>query len=414
MVERRGTMTKTNTGNDKTLPLADAGTTAQTPVLISKRPMSSKLKILPLALLLLFSGGVIGMYFQPPMLRTFYALTGLQPGGGTETPIAQAIEIITTYEEIALVSEGDVVALGRLIPKGDVITVATPFGAGDARISAIEVEVGEQVAAGQILAELDNLDQLQSTVNSVTAALGVRAANLAQVQKSIEASMQEAQASLERLESTAKTIQAELDRATTLLERGVITRVEFDTTQARAIEIALDVERARVTLSRFDTHDGLPQVDIAVAEANLNAAMADLARAKQDLSKAYILAPTDGRVLDIHVRPGEKPGTMGVLDLGDTDNMTVEAEIYQTLIGRVSIGDPVLVFADALDRDLRGNITAIGIQIGRQSITSNDPAANTDARVVDVIVALDDDSSALAARYTNLEVVVRIDTASSE
>ena len=71
--------------------------------------------------------------------------------------------------------------------------------------------------------------------------------------------------------------------------------------------------------------------------------------------------------------PGEKPGAMGVLDLGDTDNMTVEAEVYQTLIGRVSIGDSVKIFSEALEQDLTGSVTAIGIQIGRQTITSDDP-----------------------------------------
>jgi HlyD family secretion protein len=79
------------------------------------------------------------------------------------------------------------------------------------------------------------------------------------------------------------------------------------------------------------------------------------------------------------------------------------------MIGRVTIGDPVTVSADALARDLTGTVTAIGLQIGRQSITSDDPAANTDARVVDVIVTLDSDSSPIAAPFTNLEAVVRID-----
>lgn len=399
---------------DGTLPLSNTGTTASASAPSTGRPKRSVLKMLPMVLLLLFSGGVIGMYFQPPLLKAFYKVTGLQPGGGTKTPITQAIQIVTSHEEIAVVSEGDVVALGRLIPKGDVVTVATPYGAGDARIAGIEVAVGDQVVVGQTLAVLDNLGQLESTLNTVRAALDVRVATLAQVEQSVAASMQEAQASLERIQSTAETVHTDLDRATTLLERDAITRVEFDTTQARAIEVALDVERARVTLSRFDTQDGFPQPDIAVAEANLNVARADLDRAEQDLAKAYIRAPADGTVLDIHVRSGEKPGTMGVLDLGDTANMTVEAEIYQTLIGSVAIGDTVKVFADALDQDLIGSISAIGIQIGRQTINSDDPAANTDARVVDVIVALDAVSSAQAARFTNLEVVVRIDTDTSE
>ena len=44
-----------------------------------------------------------------------------------------------------------------------------------------------------------------------------------------------------------------------------------------------------------------------------------------------------------------------------------------------------------------------------QLTVSDDPAANTDARVVDVIVTLDAASSALARGYTNLETIVRID-----
>jgi len=89
--------------------------------------------------------------------------------------------------------------------------------------------------------------------------------------------------------------------------------------------------------------------------------------------------------------------------------MTVEAEVYQTLIRRVAIGDPVTVSADALAQDLTGVVAAIGLEIGRQSITSDDPAANTDARVVDVIITLDPASSTRAKTFTNLETVVRID-----
>ena len=77
-----------------------------------------------------------------------------------------------------MISEGDVVALGRIIPRGDVISVATPSGAGDARIAELRVAVGDVVEAGDILAVLDNLPQLQSAVASAQAALRVREANL--------------------------------------------------------------------------------------------------------------------------------------------------------------------------------------------------------------------------------------------
>ncbi|XHY15808.1 Chromosome partition protein Smc (plasmid) [Pseudoseohaeicola sp. NH-UV-7] len=403
-----------NDEQSQSLPLSDNGIAKPAP---SQAPRSSgrmRLLLIPLFMLTLFTGAVIGMYFQPPGLRAFFNATGLQPGAGTDTPIAIAIQKVTAQEQIAVVSEGDVVALGRIIPFGDVISVATPSGAGDARIAEVRVAIGDKVEAGDVLAVLDNLPQLQSAVASARANLRVREATLAQTKASTQASQAEAQASLERAQATAKAAQAELARVTSLFERGVTTRAEFDRIVAATTEAERDVERAFATLSRFSTGSETAQADIAVAEANLEAARADLDRAIQDLERANVRAPEAGTVLDIHARPGERPPDDGIIDLGDTSQMTVEAEVYQTMIGRVTIGDPVTVSAEALARDLTGVVSAIGLEIGRQTITSDEPASNTDARVVDVIIVLDAGSSELARSFTNLEAIVRIDAGRSE
>ena len=83
--------------------------------------------LLPLAM---FSGGVIGMYYQPPGLQYFYVLTGLQPGGGSSAPIAMPPEIELPPEVVETMQVTDVVGLARLMPFGDVSIVAPPYGAG--------------------------------------------------------------------------------------------------------------------------------------------------------------------------------------------------------------------------------------------------------------------------------------------
>ena len=320
-----------------------------------------------------------------------------------------AIQKVTSQEEVAVVSEGDVVALGRIIPRGDVMRVATPSGAGDARIADIRVTEGTLVNSGDILAVLDNLPQLENSIASAQANIGVREAVLLQTQAATTASCNEAKAALERAEATSSAAQADLARSTSLFERGVLTRADFDQVVTRANEAGRDVERNLATLSRFETGSELVQADIAVAQANLDAARIELVRAEQDLERAYVRTPLAGMVLGINARVGERPSNSGIFDLGDTTQMTVEAEVHQTMIGRVSIGDPVSVSAEALGNGLSGVVSAIGLEIGRQSITSSDPAANTDARVVDVIIALDGPSSKQAQRFTNLQAVVRID-----
>lgn len=407
-------MTSDTPEQNSALPLKDNGLGKVTDRPRSTRTGLRPLFLIPLFMLTLFTGAVIGMYFQPPGLRVFFNATGLQPGAGTDTPIAIAIQQVSAQEEVSVLSEGDVVALGRIIPFGDITSVATPSGAGDARIAEVRVVIGDLVAAGDILAVLDNLPQLQSAVASAEAAVGVREATLVQTRASNRASLGEAQASYARAQTTATAAQVDLDRATSLLERGVTTRAQFDQIVAAATQAERDVERALATLSRYATGSETVQADIAVAQANLDAARADLARTTQDLERAYVRAPERGTVLDINVRAGERPPSDGIIDLGDTSQMTVVAEVYQTLIGRVTIGDPVSVSAEALAQDLTGVISAIGLEIGRQSITSSDPASNTDARVVDVIIVLDPASSDLAQTFTNLEAVVRIDAGRGE
>jgi HlyD family secretion protein len=396
------------------LPLDDNGTAKPIEQKARGNSILSYWFLVPLVFVTLFSGAVIGMYFQPPGLRVFFNVTGLEPGAGTQTPIAQAIVQVQTQEQVAVLSEGDVVALGRIIPFGDVSSVATPSGAGDARIAEIRVSVGDVVDAGDTLAVLDNLAQLQSLAASAAANVTVREANLVQTRAAIIASRAEAQASLEREQATAIAAHAELERTTSLFERGVTTRAAFDQIIARASETQRDEVRAIATLSRYETGSQTVQADIAVAEANLAAARVDFDRAELDLERAYVRAPEHGTVLDINVRVGESPPSGGLIDLGDTSRMTVQAEVYQTLIGRVTIGDPVVVSAAALSQNLTGVVSAIGLEIGRQSITSSDPAANTDARVVDVIVVLDASSSERARTFTNLEAIVRIDAGRSE
>lgn len=400
--------------NEPDLPLLDNGVSETARARPKHTSGRWRLIFVPAIMAVFFLGGILGLYFQPPGLQAAFRTLGLEPGGGTDTPMAVAIEQVTTREEVAVVSEGDVVALGRIIPRGDVIIVSPPFGAGDARIARLNVAVGDVVGEGDILAVLDSEGQLQDAVETANANLAVSEAALLQTREQIRASRVEAEASLARAEATNALAAAELERTTALVDRGATTRATLDTAIARAQEAALDVERARATLSRYENGAGPVQADIALAEANVQAARVALASAERDLERGRVRAPSAGTVLDIHVRPGERPGNDGILNLGDTSEMYVEAEVYQTLIGRVVVGDPARITADALPEPLAGQVVAIGLEIGRQSITSDDPAANTDARIVDVIIALDEAASTAAERLTNLQVVTQIDAGRGE
>jgi HlyD family secretion protein len=367
-------------------------------------------RFIPVMIALVALGGVIGLYFQPPGLQKLMAILELQPGGGTTSPIAVAVQKANSHQigVADLSTRQMVVGLGRLLPEGEVVIVAPPFGAADARVASLKVTEGDRVEHGSVLAILDSERTLLAAIESARAQLAAREATLAQVRASVQASRDEARATLARAETTYQNTVREFERVETLRQRGYAAEQSFDQRRAARDEAAREVERARATLSRYGSGDLEMQADVRVAERNVDTARADLARAQADLDKAYVRAPITGTVLTVHVRPGEKPGAQGLVNLGNIDRMTVEVEVYQAQVGRVSVGDRVEVTAEALPQRLRGSVTRIGLEVGRQTVVDANPAANTDARVVKVTVALEPDSTGLAQRFTNLQVTARI------
>nr|WP_306268428.1 HlyD family efflux transporter periplasmic adaptor subunit [Pararhizobium sp. IMCC3301] len=370
----------------------------------SRFRLPSKLFLLPLFLITLFSGGIIGLYFQPPGLKAFFQFVGLQPGAGSNSPIAVPVSV----PDRSVAAPQIVAGLGRLLPKGDVVTIALPFGAGDARISEVLVSNGQIVDKGDTIAVLDSLGQLKASLETAQANVDVREANLNQTREAVRASIAEAEATLQRSQAAADAARQEFERAKSLFDRRVVARAALDQAVSLKLQSERDVARAAATLSRF-TSDGIDaQVDVVVAARNLDVARAELRRAGNDIAKAMVMAPINGTILKVHVRAGEKPGPDGVADIGDIENMTAEVDIFQNQIALIRTGQSVEIVADALQQSLRGVVSEIGLEVGRQTVTADDPAANTDARVIKVTVLLDEPSSALAARFTNLEVVARI------
>jgi len=367
-----------------------------------------RIVMLPLAFLILFTGAVIGIYIQPPALKMFMELTGLVPGGGTRTPIAIPSSQSELSAQPKIQTIRSVVALGKLAPDGDVVTLAMPYGAGDARVEEIHIKIGQRITRGDTVAVLDSVELLQSAVEVAQANVAVKEAALAQTNSNISASLNEGLAVLASARAASQVAARNLERDQELFKKGLSTQSSLDSAVLKARETKQDVEKAEATLSRYDSQDIDDQPDILVAARNLDVARVDLSRARQELARGTVTAPVSGTVLDIHVRPGEKPGNTGIIDIGNTDRMTAELEVYQSDIARVRVGQHVELTSDALDASLTGLVSTIGFTVGRQTQIGDDPAANTDARVIKVTVQLDDESSADAARLTFLEVMARI------
>jgi HlyD family secretion protein len=177
--------------------------------------------------------------------------------------------------------------------------------------------------------------------------------------------------------------------------RATLERLQRD--QALALEMAREQLRtARTSLSSAQS-----LVQIRSLAANLQLAEARLAR-------TIIRAPIDGLILKVQLHPGESVGQGPILKMGNTSRMFAVAEVYETDIGFVRLGQKARLSSGALARDVTGVVAAIGRTIHRTTVLDVDPAADADSRIVEVRIRLDD--SERVASLTNLQVRIDIST----
>jgi HlyD family secretion protein len=307
---------------------------------------------------------------------------------------------------VANVAQNRVVfALGRIEPQGEVISVAGPSGSTDTRIESLCVAVGDQVDKGALLATLDNHDRLQSAVNVAAASLEQAKTQLVQTRVNAKASRDELNATLESQRATLKNAQVDSARHRTLVQSLAISEQEFDTARLLVDTADKKVKEAEARLARYAS-DVEENVDVQVARANIGVAKANLQQAETQLAQSTVYAPSAGRILEITLRPGERIGQTTLLKMGKIDSMMVRAEVYESDTSQLVNGMKAVVRAPAISDALHGTLETIGAYVKQQSITDANPAANTDARVIETWIQLDANSSLRASRFVNMQVRV--------
>ena len=312
-------------------------------------------------------------------------------------------------EGYSLGSALDVVALGRLMPQGDLIHIAPPFGSGDARIAKLLVHEGQAVEAGTVIAELDSLPVKLAAVAAAEANLAAHQSALDKARSNVDSSLREAAAELARARSAADLAASQADRQQALFARRLVAKAASEEAESHAIRAARERDRAAAQWERQQGRDRQP--DVALAITQLEVARQTLHEARTQLSGGFVQAPTDGTLITLHARAGERVGAYGIASFGNLALMEAELEVYQTDISRVAVGQPVSLTSPALTTPIEGTVERIGLEVERQSVLSSNPAANTDARVVRVLVTVDDADRDRAARLSGLDITARIRTA---
>lgn len=149
-------------------------------------------------------------------------------------------------------------------------------------------------------------------------------------------------------------------------------------------------------------------VDIELARTEVESAIADLQRAETELQGTYIRAPMTGQIIKIHARVGEKIDKPGVADFAQTNIMMAVAEVYQTDISKIKLGQTAIITSQGFTGELKGIVQQIGLQVKRQNVFGDQPGENLDGRIIEVKIRLNPEDSKRVSGLTNLQVQTAI------
>jgi len=316
------------------------------------------------------------------MMRMTFARTP----GVTWIVVILASNMLFSLPAIAVEDhQGAVSALGRLQPEDGILHIgipSTPAAVSGSLLSVLYVEEGDDVEAGTLL--------------GVTGSAPVLEARLSQAVAELELARQSAAAAQSRAEEAcvlADVSAREAQRREQLLAKKLASQEETEAAQGLA-----EATAASCTAGRAVARVSISEIEVVKAQ---------LAVARTQLERTSIKSPFKGRVLKIMAYPGEFVGVEGLLELGRVDKMYAVAEVYETDIRRVKIGQAATITSTALPHDLTGKVELIRHKVRKQDVVGTDPAADKDARIIEVEILLDDPEPAKS--LTNLQVQIVID-----
>jgi HlyD family secretion protein len=373
------------------------------------------------------------------LITTGVVVYGVRVSQQKQAQSKKASETVELTENRSLVA-----ALGRLEPEGEVVEVAPPSTATGTRVAEIRIEEGERVTKGQILAVLDTyssqlasleeakrqLQVAQTKLEQLKAGakageLNAQKATIARLQAQNEGEVSAQRAKIAGLQAELRNAAEDYQRYQSLYREGAVSSSELENRRTTLETYQEQVREAQTVLVRLQ-NTGIEEVrqaqadleriaevrpiDVAVAQAEVDSAQATVDRAQADLELTYIKSPIEGDVLQVNVQPGERITDQGLATLGRIQQMYVVAEIYETDITQVRLGQRASATSEygGFSGKIEGTVEKIGLQINRNSILDSSPTTPTDARIVQVKIRLDPVDSERVKTLTNLQVRVLI------
>jgi len=296
------------------------------------------------------------------------------------------------------------------------VTIISPQLSG--YIVEVDVQDFQSVKQGQLLMRIDDriyqqrLEQARAQLATQRAAL----ANFAQSQKSASATIAQNEAAVANAGAQAQRAQADLRRVEELAADGSLSARERDAARAAHAQAVAQTAQSRAALEISRQNLRTVDVNRASLEAAVANAEAAVKLAEIDLSNTRILAPRDGQLGQVTVRLGAFVNAGAQLTALVPQTMWVVANMKETQMAGVRLGQPVTFTVDALNHaKMRGHVEQIAPATGSEfSVITPDNATGNFVKIaqrIPVRISIDPNQELAARLRPGMSVVTSIDTA---
>ena len=236
-----------------------------------------------------------------------------------------------------------------------------------AQVEALPFEEGDRVTKGDpnadppvppsVLVKLDDTD-LQARLRAARARRAGQQASLAVAKSQLKASDATSQSMQFQLDEADR----ELGRQTSLFESKDVSRKAVDDAQSMRDQLTAQLSALKEGLNA-------DELNLKVLEAQIQAADAEIDQAEDELEYTTIVSPIDGVITSLAAEVGEivVTGTMNnagtvIMTVADLSQMIVEAQVDETDITQVKVGQKALIRAAAYgERVLHGTVRSVAL-----------------------------------------------------
>lgn len=294
---------------------------------------------------------------------------------------------------------------GKVEPAAEVRLTANLFG----RIQTINVQDGDRVQAGDVVAEMESAD-LRAQLDQARSRLEEARAKLAEVESGPRPQeLEAARTRVAEAEAVRREANAVLTRARVLHERGLIARIELDEADTRHATADAQLRAAEQELSLL-SEGARPEVRQLLA-AQYRTAEAAVREAETQMSYAAIRTPIAGVVLHRLMEPGEvivMQRPQPILTVADISRLIVRAEIDESDMSKVKIGQEAIVTSVSHTTPFTGRVIDLAPAIGRKTISSDDPAEMLDAKVLEATIELAPNTPLKLGQTVDVEITAAL------